>query len=137
MVSDTKEVLDPYDQFQPEDRVKHPVFGEGQILERRGSGKDTKLLVRFAEEGEKRLMAVHAKLKKIRPVETEAEKAREVKEIKEPVKPIVREHKPAKDLDVDAEPGTKETEAEEEEEVFAEELEAEEEIEDEEPEEEE
>lgn len=100
MVSDTKEVVDPYDQFQPEDRVKHPVFGEGQILERRGSGKDTKLLVRFAEEGEKRLMAVHAKLKKIRPVETEAEKPREVvKEVKEAPKPPVRESKPAKDLD--------------------------------------
>jgi hypothetical protein len=101
MVSDTKEVMDPYDQFQPEDRVKHPVFGEGQILERRGSGKDTKLLVRFTEEGEKRLMAAHAKLKKIRPVETEVEKPREV--VKEAPKSPVREPKPAKNLDLDEE----------------------------------
>lgn len=101
MVTDTKDVVDPYDQFQPEDRVKHPVFGEGQIIERRGSGKDTKLLVRFAEEGEKRLMAVHAKLKKIRPVETEGEKPREA--VKEAPKPPVREPKPAKDLDLDEE----------------------------------
>ncbi|HUT25709.1 MAG TPA: hypothetical protein VM492_15320 [Sumerlaeia bacterium] len=62
--------VDHYDSFQVEDRVKHPKFGEGQILQRNGFGDQTKLLVAFNEEGEKLLLAKYAKLRKIRPVET-------------------------------------------------------------------
>jgi DNA helicase-2/ATP-dependent DNA helicase PcrA len=65
-----KETNDPYGQFQEGDHVKHPKFGEGQILHRTGSGEDTKFVVSFAEEGEMRLMAKYAKLKKVRPIET-------------------------------------------------------------------
>ncbi|MBN1867824.1 hypothetical protein JW916_11075 [Candidatus Sumerlaeota bacterium] len=61
---------DPYESFQVEDRVRHPKFGEGTILERIGSGEDTKFVVGFAEEGEKRLMARFANLKKIQPIES-------------------------------------------------------------------
>ncbi|MFW6303573.1 MAG: DUF3553 domain-containing protein [Candidatus Sumerlaeota bacterium] len=68
-----KEGNDPYEQFQPGDHVKHPNFGEGQILHRTGSGDDTKFVVSFAEEGEKRLMARYAKLKKSRAIQTEDE----------------------------------------------------------------
>ena len=62
---------DPYGILQPGDRVRHPKFGEGQIIQRVGAGLKTKLLVAFPEEGEKRLMARYAKLKKVQPMETE------------------------------------------------------------------
>ena len=75
-----KESNDPYDQFQPGDHVKHSKFGEGQILHRSGSGDDTKLVVSFAEEGEKRLMARYAKLKKSRGIQTEDDESGEEEE---------------------------------------------------------
>jgi DNA helicase-2/ATP-dependent DNA helicase PcrA len=62
---------DSYESFQVEDRVKHPKFGEGQILQRSGFGDQTKLLVAFGEEGEKLLLAKYAKLRRVRPIETE------------------------------------------------------------------
>ena len=71
MTPDRKEPIDPFEQFQPGDYVKHAKFGEGQILQKTGSGENTKFVVSFSEEGEKRLMASFAKLKKIRPIETE------------------------------------------------------------------
>ncbi len=73
MKPEKKESTDPFEQFQPGDYVKHVKFGEGQILQKTGSGKDTKFVVSFSEEGEKRLMAAFAKLKKIRPIEPEPE----------------------------------------------------------------
>ena len=57
MKPEKKESTDPFEQFQPGDYVKHVKFGEGQILQKTGSGKDTKFVVSFSEEGEKRLMA--------------------------------------------------------------------------------
>ena len=60
-----------YDELQVGDRVSHPKFGEGQIMQRSGAGEDTKLIVTFAEEGEKNLMAKYAKLKKMHPIEKE------------------------------------------------------------------
>lgn len=63
-------VTDPFEQFQPGDCVRHPKFGDGQILHRTGGGDDTKLVISFTEEGEKRLLASYAKLKKIRPIDT-------------------------------------------------------------------
>lgn len=65
----------PYDNFQVEDHVKHPAFGEGIILHRSGIGDATKLLVAFNEEGEKKLLAKYAKLKKVRPVTAPEEEA--------------------------------------------------------------
>lgn len=64
---------DPYDHLQVEDKVKHPNFGEGQILQRSGVGDDTKFLVAFTEEGERKLLAKYAKLKKIRPTSKKEE----------------------------------------------------------------
>ena len=69
MASDNGNKQDPYANLQQGDRVKHATFGEGQIIARSGSGDETKLLVKFAEEGEKRLVARFAKLKKVQ-VET-------------------------------------------------------------------
>ncbi|NQU42886.1 hypothetical protein HQ520_06340 [bacterium] len=57
--------------LQVGDRVKHSKFGEGQIMQRSGFGDETKLVVTFAEEGEKRLLAKYAGLKRIQPIETE------------------------------------------------------------------
>lgn len=57
-----------YENLQVGDRVKHPKFGEGQVLQRSGSGKEIKLLVAFAEEGEKQLLARYAHLKKTHPI---------------------------------------------------------------------
>lgn len=69
MPSKTKLEGDPYESLQVEDHVKHPKFGEGQIIQRSGSGEQTKFLVAFNEEGEKLLLGRYAKLKKIRPME--------------------------------------------------------------------
>jgi hypothetical protein len=65
---------DPYEIFQPGDRVKHPKFGEGTVMQRTGAGEATKLVVAFAEEGEKYLMAKFAKLRKLQPIEGKEEK---------------------------------------------------------------
>jgi PcrA/UvrD tudor domain len=75
MATDKQETTDPYEQIQPGDHVKHAKFGQGQILHRTGSGDETKLVVSFAEEGEKRLLAKYAKLKKVRPIEPAKESA--------------------------------------------------------------
>ena len=73
MATEKQETTDPYEQIQPGDHVKHSKFGQGQILHRTGSGDETKLVVSFAEEGEKRLLAKYAKLKKARPIESSKE----------------------------------------------------------------
>lgn len=43
--------------------VNHPVFGPGKILQREGSGKDTKVVVFFKQRGQKTLMLRAARLK--------------------------------------------------------------------------
>ncbi len=48
--------------FRVGDRVHHPLFGEGVVLEARATGGDWFLRVRFREAGEKRLLAKFAKL---------------------------------------------------------------------------
>jgi DNA helicase-2/ATP-dependent DNA helicase PcrA len=49
------------------DRVRHPVFGEGQILAAKDSGasQDQELTVMFKMHGTKRLLASMARLEKI------------------------------------------------------------------------
>lgn len=71
-MSENGSAKDPYSALQQGDRVKHSKFGEGQIVARSGSGDETKFLVKFAEEGEKRLLAKYAKLKKLE-IETASE----------------------------------------------------------------
>jgi len=79
MSEDTKKETESYESLQVGDRVKHPKFGEGQVIQRTGSGDQTKLVVTFAEEGEKKLMARYANLKKLHPIAPEEQKAPEVK----------------------------------------------------------
>ncbi len=46
------------------DRVFHEAFGAGEIIEVNGDGVDTEVVVRFDDEGDKRLMAAYANLQK-------------------------------------------------------------------------
>jgi hypothetical protein len=72
MSNDNQMETDPYGMFQAGDKVRHPKFGEGQIIQRSGTGDNTKFVVKFVEEGEKRLLACFAKLKRIQPVDERA-----------------------------------------------------------------
>lgn len=51
--------------FKPGDRVKHRVFGEGEVLTASAMGGDTLLEINFAKVGSKKLMANFAGLKKL------------------------------------------------------------------------
>lgn len=55
--------------------VTHPLFGIGKVLERYGEDERSKVIVKFREEGEKKLSLAHAKLEaKITvPAETDEE----------------------------------------------------------------
>jgi DNA helicase-2/ATP-dependent DNA helicase PcrA len=53
------------EEFEIGDQVKHPKWGEGTILYKSGSGDRTKVIVIFSEEGQKKLLVKHARLKKI------------------------------------------------------------------------
>ncbi len=46
----------------PGDRVFHEAFGAGEVVEISGSGSDAEVVVRFEDEGEKRLMLAYANL---------------------------------------------------------------------------
>ena len=52
--------------FTPGDRVVHKKFGEGTIISVQQFGKDAKLEINFDNIGRKQLMAVFAKLEKIK-----------------------------------------------------------------------
>lgn len=53
------------DPFQPGVTVMHSQFGTGKILQRTGSGKDTRVVVYFKDRGQKTLMLRAANLKPI------------------------------------------------------------------------
>jgi DNA helicase-2/ATP-dependent DNA helicase PcrA len=55
----------PSNAFKVSDRVRHPTFGEGQILAAKPSGNDQELTVMFASHGTKRLLASAARLEKL------------------------------------------------------------------------
>ena len=58
--------MDQIEEFEVNDKVKHPKFGTGTVLHKSGSGEAAKLRVKFsAEFGEKRLAVKYAKLKKV------------------------------------------------------------------------
>jgi DNA helicase-2/ATP-dependent DNA helicase PcrA len=69
MASDIETLKDTFASLQKGDNVKHAKFGSGTIIDRVGTGDATKILVKFVDEGEKRLLAKYAKLKKVRPME--------------------------------------------------------------------
>ncbi len=52
------------ERFAPGDRVRHPVFGEGEVLSVRQLGADTLYEVMFDTAGTKKLMASYAKLRR-------------------------------------------------------------------------
>jgi DNA helicase II / ATP-dependent DNA helicase PcrA len=51
------------DPFNPGTAVIHPTFGPGKILQRTGTGKDTRVIIFFKNRGQKTLMLRAAKLK--------------------------------------------------------------------------
>jgi len=51
--------------FQPGDRVRHPVFGEGLVVSSKPSGDDEEVSVVFADVGVKRLSLAFAHLEKL------------------------------------------------------------------------
>lgn len=55
--------------------VTHPIFGLGKVLERYGEDEKSKVIVKFREEGEKKLSLAFAKLeaKVVLPVESDEE----------------------------------------------------------------
>lgn len=70
-MADVQEI-DPRDEFEIGDSVKHPKWGVGTILYKTGSGNRTKLIVIFPEEGQKKLLMRYAKLKKIKESKDES-----------------------------------------------------------------
>lgn len=69
--------------FQPEVKkgveVTHPTFGVGKVLDRFGEDEKSKVIVKFREEGEKKLSLEFAKLeaKIVAPVLEEGEEGAE------------------------------------------------------------
>ena len=52
------------------DQVIHPTFGVGTVLHKVGDGDEAKLTVAFPDEGQKKLLAKYAKLKRMRAGKT-------------------------------------------------------------------
>jgi DNA helicase-2/ATP-dependent DNA helicase PcrA len=52
-------------QFETGDRVRHPLFGEGIVIESKIAGNDEEVTVAFEEKGIKRLLASFARLEKL------------------------------------------------------------------------
>lgn len=74
----TQNETHPYDLFQIGDQIKHPKWGVGTILFRSGGGEETKAIVVFPEEGQKKLALKYAKIKKVQATRSKADKAAEV-----------------------------------------------------------
>ena len=55
-----------HDKIDVGDQVIHPKFGTGTVLQKVGEGEDAKLTVAFPDEGQKKLLAKYANLKKVR-----------------------------------------------------------------------
>ena len=52
-------------EFEQGEQVEHPKWGIGTIIYKQGAGDNQKLLVLFPEEGQKKIQAKYAKLKKV------------------------------------------------------------------------
>ena len=53
--------------FQVGDKVQHPEFGDGLVLESKGSGEQASLLVSFDDKTKRRLVVRFAKLTLLTP----------------------------------------------------------------------
>ncbi len=60
-----QEPADPEAPFAPGGRVRHPLFGLGQVMSVEGSGPDTRVTVYFSRAGKKRLVARYANLQPV------------------------------------------------------------------------
>ena len=56
--------------FQVGDKVQHPEFGDGLVLEARGSGDKASLLVSFDDKTKRKLAVKFAKLTLLTPAQT-------------------------------------------------------------------
>lgn len=56
--------------FQVGDRVKHAEFGDGLVLEAKGSGDQASLLVSFDDKTKRKLAVRFAKLTLVAPAQT-------------------------------------------------------------------
>jgi DNA helicase-2/ATP-dependent DNA helicase PcrA len=54
-------------EFQVGDRVQHPEFGDGLVLETRGSGDQASVLVSFDDKMKRKLLVRFAKLTLLTP----------------------------------------------------------------------
>jgi len=52
-------------EFEQGEQVEHPQWGIGTIIYKQGNGERQKLLILFPEEGQKKVLASQAKLKKV------------------------------------------------------------------------
>jgi hypothetical protein len=52
-------------QFQPGERVRHPNFGEGEVVSSRPIEGDEEVIVIFDEQGQKKLLATFAQLQRV------------------------------------------------------------------------
>jgi hypothetical protein len=57
------------DEFHVGEWVRHPEFGDGLVLEARGSGEGASVLVSFPDNSRRRLMVKFARLSKVQPPE--------------------------------------------------------------------
>ena len=57
------------DNFHVGEWVRHPEFGDGLVLEARGSGESASVLVSFPDNSRRRLMVKFARLSKVEPPE--------------------------------------------------------------------
>jgi hypothetical protein len=57
------------DEFRVGEWVRHPEFGDGLVLEARGSGESHSVLVSFPDNSRRRLMVKFARLSKVEPPE--------------------------------------------------------------------
>jgi DNA helicase-2/ATP-dependent DNA helicase PcrA len=60
-----EELEEQVESFEVGDQVKHPKWGVGTVMFKSGTGENTKVVVVFQEEGQKKLLAKKARLKKV------------------------------------------------------------------------
>lgn len=65
MSEKTEKKSDPKLELEAGNKVRHPKWGAGKVLDVFGTGDDAKVRVAFETEGEKRLLVKYSKLKKI------------------------------------------------------------------------
>lgn len=52
-------------EFETGEQVEHPKWGVGTVIYKQGTADNQKLVILFPEEGQKKVLASHAKLKKV------------------------------------------------------------------------